>query len=99
MAIELIPAQTTVFSSKFIAVGDRETANLIVFGLTGAETLAVLQSWDGGASFETAEEDGVPIELSATNKTVSVKGPIRVAVTKPVTGESVGVSAFVMGSI
>jgi len=101
MATELIAPKTGAEVSKFIQVGDRETANLIAFGfVAGAEEIEVLQSPDGGSTSEPAVEDGVPVVLSLTNKTVSVKGPARIAVDKPDTGSQVvGVSAFVAGSI
>lgn len=99
MATELIPPQTGAVTSKFIQVGDREIANFIVHGLTGAEVIPILQSWDGGTSSEQAKENDVLVQLSADNLTISVKGPIRVAADKPVTAESVGVRVFVKGSI
>lgn len=100
MAIELIQAKTAPETSDFINVGDRETANLQVYGLTGAEVITVLQRPNETTTPEAAKEDGVLIQLTADNKTVSVKGPIQIAVDKPDTDtQEVSVFAAVKGFV
>lgn len=89
----IIPLQTAEETDvkRVQITGKMWPVTLIARGLAGAEVVPVFFSVDDGITFETVFQEGSVVELTATNKVVTVNSPITIGVTKPTTAGEAGV--------
>ena len=89
----LIPAATAAETTEKIAKIRQEAlpATLFATGLAGSEKAVVSISPDGGATFVEVQQEGVAIELTAINNTISINSPMTIGVTKEATVSAAGV--------
>ena len=89
----IIPLQTTAETDiKSVQItGEMWPVTIIARGLQGAEVVPVFFSVDDEVTFETVFQEGAAVELTATNKVVTINSPMRIGVTKPTTAGQAGV--------
>ena len=92
----IIKEQTGAVSTavQFAVEQKNLPATISATNLTGAETVAILFSVDGGATFEPLSQDGADLELTATSNVFTILSPLMLGVTKSATVSASGV--FIM---
>ena len=81
-------------TAEFPVVQKMLPATISATNLAGAETVAILFSVDGGATFEPLAQDGTDLELTATSNVFTIQSPMMLGVTKSATVGASGV--FIM---
>ena len=95
---EIIKEQTGAVTAvaEFAVMQRMLPATLFATGLAGAETVEVLFSVDGGATFEELSQDGADLTLTATANVFNIQSPLLLGVKKDATIAAGGV--FIMTS-
>lgn len=88
----LIAPTTAVAQSGAITISREQLpVTLIAADLDGSEAITVQFSVDGGATKIAAAQDGAAVQLVVLNNVLTIRSPIVVSVSKPVTVNAVGV--------
>ena len=93
----IISARTAAVAAAVLVdlEGLRGEYNIMATGLALAETVDIELSPDNGASGEDAFQNGIQVQLTATNNITKVTCPIFLRVTKTAKAANSGVFAFI----
>ncbi len=93
---EIIKQQTGAVTTpaRFAVVQNVLPGTLFATNLAGGESVAILFSADGGATFEPMAQDGADLTLTATSNVLFIDAPLLLGVTKTATAGLSGV--FIM---
>ena len=84
-----MPTQTLIEPTQAAAASGPVTINreqlpltLIATGLAGSDVITVNFSVDGGSNVTPAQQDGGPVQLTASNNVLAVRSPLVISVSK-----------------